>query len=79
MLRVTADIFSGRPNPSWTVTDEAEARATLRDLGREGTTLTDAEPAGAGLGFRGLWVEALGDDLASDYRLAGPRYLAVDP
>jgi hypothetical protein len=78
MLRVTADIFSGRPNPSWVVGDEAEARTSLRALTGAGV-LADTEPAEAGLGFRGLWVEPMGDELASDYKLTGPGYLAVGP
>jgi hypothetical protein len=31
MLKVTLDIFSGRPNPSW-ILDEQEAREVLRDI-----------------------------------------------
>lgn len=32
MLLVTADVFSGRPNPSWAVEDESEVRALLSEL-----------------------------------------------
>jgi len=29
MLKITADIFSGRPNPTWVVSDNAEIAAAL--------------------------------------------------
>ncbi|MBP2472119.1 hypothetical protein JOF53_000991 [Crossiella equi] len=69
MLRITADIFSGRPNPVWDVADGAEARDAVRALSRAAELLTDGVPAGAGLGFRGFHVEALGDDHGADLGL----------
>lgn len=50
MLRISADVFSGRPNPSWVLTDESEARATLRALAQEPGALADAAPTDAALG-----------------------------
>src|ERR1700741_922663 len=79
MLRITADIFSGRPNPVWEVRDEAEVRATLRSLTADRGLLTDDAPAGSGLGFRGFRVETLGDDLGTDYDIGAAAYLAVGP
>jgi hypothetical protein len=79
MLQITADVFSGRPNPVWVVSDETEARATLRELVSDRSLLADAEPAESGLGFRGLWIEALSDELALDFQLGQPVYLAVGP
>jgi hypothetical protein len=35
MLQVTADVFSGRRNPAWIITDEQEARMTLKELAKE--------------------------------------------
>jgi hypothetical protein len=75
MLRITADVFSGRPDPSWIVTDEAEARATLRELAKERSLLAEAAAANAGLGFRGLRIEALTDELATDFGFDAPAYL----
>lgn len=77
MLRVTADVFSGRPNPEWIIEDEAAARDAVRALTREQGVLTAAEPPDAGLGLRGLRVEALTDDLASDYGLPASVYLPL--
>ena len=79
MLRITADIFSGRPNPVWEVGDEAQARATLRALTADRSLLTDAEPAQGGLGFRGFRIELWGDELAQDFDIGEAVYLAVGP
>ncbi|MCK2240465.1 MULTISPECIES: hypothetical protein [unclassified Crossiella] len=76
MLRITADIFSGRSNPVWEVRDGAEARAALRALTADRGLLTESAPAASGLGFRGFQVETLGDDHASDLGLASV-YLPV--
>ena len=66
MLQITADVFSGRPNPVWVVTDEQEARATIRELLKDRGLMAESAPAEAGLGFRGLIVDALNDELAGD-------------
>lgn len=79
MLRITADIFSGRPNPVWEVRDEAEARATLRALTADRRLITDDVPAESGLGFRGFQVETLGDDFGTDFEIGASSYLAVGP
>ena len=53
---VTLDIFSGRPNPTWTLTDAQEA--ALNERVTSLTDLTDARPSGVfgGLGYRGFQV-----------------------
>ncbi|MGW0518520.1 hypothetical protein [Crossiella sp. NPDC003009] len=76
MLRITADIFSGRSNPVWEVRDGAEARAAVRALTASRDLLTESAPAQGGLGFRGFQVEALGDDHAADLGIASV-YLPV--
>jgi hypothetical protein len=65
MLRVTIDAFSGQPNPSYQLRD-AEARELLRDVSRRRSAITDAAEGFNGLGFRGVVVESLTDDLAED-------------
>lgn len=77
MLQVTADVFSGRPNPVWTVTDEAEARAVLKDIARSRDLISDAAPETAGLGFRGVIVAPLSDDLAQDFDIPASTYIAL--
>jgi hypothetical protein len=79
MLRITADIFSGRPNPEWIVTDEQEARATLKEIAKSRNVLTQAAPGNDGLGFRGFTVEPLSDELAKDYDLPATLYVATGP
>jgi hypothetical protein len=79
MLQVTVDIFSGRPNPTWIVADETEARAILKDLVKERGLLTDAAAAEGMLGFRGLSVQSLSDELAHDFDVGAGVYLAAGP
>ncbi len=77
MLQVTADVFSGRPNPSWTVTNEKEVRAVLKEIARNRELITDAAPTDAGLGFRGVMVAPLSDDLAQDFEVPASTYIAL--
>ena len=62
MLRLTADIYSGRPNPVAELTDEREARTLLRELGQVSALRADAVDADGGLGLRGFRIEILSDD-----------------
>lgn len=78
MLRITADIFSGRPNPVWKVSDEGDARATLRELTIDRSLLAEG-PAGSILGFRGLRIDTLSDELAQEFGVSASLYLAVGP
>lgn len=78
MLKITADVFSGRPNPAWEVSDENEIRATLRELTSGAALLTDDTPPG-GLGLRGFRLEPHADELASDFGIGSPMYLPVGP
>ncbi|HEX8393441.1 MAG TPA: hypothetical protein VF665_13940, partial [Longimicrobium sp.] len=57
MARITLDIFSGRPNPSW-VLDEKQARDLLQDLQRRPEALAPADAFPGILGYRGILVES---------------------
>jgi hypothetical protein len=76
MIKVTADIFSGRPNPEWVVSG-AEAEAALRSLSQKNAAAAALDSGFQGLGNRGLIVEVLDDHshfergLPSTFRLAG--------
>lgn len=76
MVRVTLDIFSGRPNPSW-VLGEREAREILRELAAQRDAVSSADEDRGVLGFRGLIVEADeggeagGLELPPRFRIAG--------
>lgn len=62
MLRIEIDMFSGRPNPVWIVTD---ADVTNEFLGAVAATKGTAAKSGAGftgLGFREVKVDHIGDD-----------------
>lgn len=73
MVRVTIDIFSGRPNPSFLL-DEAEARDILRQLSSTPEAVTPEEVSTGILGFRGMILE-LEEEPAG--KLALPRRLRV--
>ena len=75
MAAVEIDIFSGRPNPSWTVPDTDVNRwlATL-------PTVPRPEPTAEALGYRGLIVQR-GDDHIRVFNGAAiaPRFALADP
>lgn len=56
---VTLDVFSGRPNPSWLLTD-ADARQLVDRFASRATAAEDATDGA--LGFRGFVVSGVGDD-----------------
>jgi hypothetical protein len=79
MLQITADVFSGRPNPSWILSDEKEARTVLRELSLNRRIVAEAAPSAAGLGFRGFLVETVSDELARDFDMPSSIYMAAGP
>lgn len=75
MLRIEVDIFSGRPNPVWIVTDGTETKRLLSALAEaEGIT---AKPGAGfmGLGFREVRVSLLADDEPRQRRV--PKLFAL--
>lgn len=64
MLRITADVFSGRPAPEWIITDEQEARTTVKEIAKNGSIVAESASAKAGLGFGGFTIEPISDELA---------------
>jgi hypothetical protein len=55
MLKITADIFSGIPNPEWIV-DGDDAEAVLRDLAQHRSAVASLDSGFQGLGNRGLFL-----------------------
>ena len=69
-MNVTLDIFSGRPNPTWTLS-EAEAKQLLDRVGDRAVLPSDAvEPI---LGFRGFVIEPSSDDQPLSSQATGLR------
>lgn len=68
-MEVTLDVFSGRPNPSWTLSPDEEA-----DLARRlsGLPPSEAPPAAEDLGYRGFTLSGAPvlEGMASDIRIA---------
>jgi hypothetical protein len=69
MLRVTVDIFSGRPNPTWVIDDDGEVQAVLREIATSPEAISQAAPDIEMLGYRGVSLELLTDDLEKEYDL----------
>jgi hypothetical protein len=68
MLRVTVDVFSGRPNPQWIVAFD-DSRTLLQSIANTPEVIEHADAATLGLGYRGLKIELLSDDLYREMRL----------
>ncbi|HEY5707549.1 MAG TPA: hypothetical protein VIS96_18470 [Terrimicrobiaceae bacterium] len=68
MIKITADIFSGRPNPEWIVSGE-EAKAALRSLSGARGAVATLDSGFSGLGSRGLIVDILSEEEQLDYGL----------
>ena len=75
MVAVELDIFSGRPNPSWTVPD-TDVHRWLTTL----PTVQEPESAAEDLGYRGLIVH-LGDEHIRVFNgtAIAPRFALADP
>ena len=68
MLQITADMFSGRTNPTWIAGPE-EARDLLQVISQNQPAITGVNEGYQGLGYRGLIVELLTDNLAEKYEV----------
>lgn len=77
LLRITADRFSGIRAHEWIITDEQEARTTLKEIAKNGSIVAEFASAEAGLGFRGFTIEPLSDELAQDFELPASIWLPV--
>lgn len=62
MLKVTLDLFSGRPNPSW-ILEEAEAQSILKEVNNNRGIVAEVGSGYQGLGYRGITLELLSDDV----------------
>ena len=73
-MLITLDIFSGRRNPSWMLSDKKAKELMDRVANRALVADADGEAGTAGLGFRGMVVAGMSDsDLAlpSTFRIGG--------
>ncbi|MCD9145018.1 hypothetical protein [Streptomyces albireticuli] len=63
MLRVEVDIFSGRPNPAWIITDEDAVRTLLSEVADAAEDVVGLPGEGFdGLGYREVVLSAVSDD-----------------
>jgi hypothetical protein len=68
MLRVTIDIFSGRPNPSWVVSDD-ESVSILREIALHCSVAGNPSRDSIRLGFRRMILEPLQDQAPAESSL----------
>lgn len=61
MFKVTVDLFSGRPNPSWIVSD-SKGDELLKRIASEKQVISKPSAGYDGLGFRGIKIEMLNDE-----------------
>ena len=80
MLKITADVFSGRPNPTWVVVDDDEIRAGLSDVAKVGAMASAKAATEGKLGeLRGFFIDVASDQLAADHGLSAALYLPFEP
>lgn len=61
MIKITVDLFSGRPNPSWIINDK-RGDDLLEKISKKTKIISKPDKGYDGLGFRGIKVELLGDE-----------------
>src|SRR4051794_37711985 len=62
MLRIQVDMFSGRPNPEWILTDTDTVEDLLGSVAEVRGVTARPHTGYLGLGFREVRVSQLGDD-----------------
>ena len=62
MLKIEIDLFSGRPNPVWILTDQAETERFLGAVAEAPGVVAKQGAGFTGLGFREVRIEILVDD-----------------
>jgi hypothetical protein len=61
MIKVTVDLFSGRPNPAWIINDK-RGDELLKKIAKNPRIMSKPDSGYDGLGFRGITIELLGDE-----------------
>ncbi len=72
MLRIEIDMFSGRPNPTWLVTEDEDVKRVLGLAGEARGAIAKPGEGYTGLGFREVRVATIMDDTAVVRGLATP-------
>ena len=62
MLRIEVDMFSGRPNPTWIITEDEAVKQLLDSVRTARAAIAKPGAGFGGLGFREIKVEALEDE-----------------
>ena len=68
LVRVTVDIFSGQPNPTWVLDDE-EAKTFLEEISKSREAIGELESGHRGLGYKGVKIDLLAGHLHDEYKI----------
>lgn len=74
MLQVTIDMFSGRRNPTWTLSHDESQDLLKKISGQRGVVST--KQGHQGLGYRGIRIEALSEESMKGFDLPSTFYIA---
>jgi hypothetical protein len=78
MIQVTADVFSGRPNPTWEIADAGEIRATFRELASNRGMIDSQAASLDGLGhLRGFHIDIQSDETAAEFDLGTSVFMPL--
>lgn len=61
MIKITVDIFSGRPNPSWIIDDDRE-KEIIDQISKNLQAISKIDAGYDGLGYRGIHIELMSDE-----------------
>lgn len=75
MLKIEIDMFSGRPNPVWIITDENETKRFLGAVADAPGAIAKQGAGFTGLGWREVRVDVLSDDEPRDRKV--PKQFAL--
>ncbi|MCU5584258.1 hypothetical protein OCF65_28240 [Bacillus toyonensis] len=68
MLNITVDVYSGRPNPTFTLSDQ-ETRDILKEIALHKRVITSFDVVGSNLGYRGINISSQSENLLHYYGL----------
>ncbi|PFX61599.1 hypothetical protein COL36_10335 [Bacillus wiedmannii] len=68
MLNITVDLYSGRPNPTFTLSDQ-ETRDILKEVALHKGVITSSDVSGSNLGYRGINISSQSENILHYYGL----------
>jgi len=69
VLRITVDIFSGRPNPTWIIGSDDETYEVLTAVAKDSRIAHKVDSGYYGLGYRGIRIDIVRHEDAAELKL----------